>query len=266
MTSAANLSFANLSALLLSIAVVMAPHAPHVPGWAIGFCLAALLIRLVAGWQRRPLPSRGLLFSFAAVAIAGVLFSYGSIFGRDSAVTLLLAMTVLKLLEMHTQRDISVAVVLCYFLAITNFFYNQTMFTALYSIGAAWLITGTMVSLEHRATPAKFQQVVRTSGVLLAQAVPVMLILFVLFPRLEGPLWGLPRIQNSGRTGLSDQMSPGSLSRLSLSDEIAFRANFQGTTPDTKKLYWRGPVLWDFDGRTWSAGQSITLSSLRYES
>ncbi len=266
MTPVANLSFANLSAILLSIAVVMAPHAPHVPGWAVAFCLAALLIRFVAGWQRRPLPSRALLFCFAAVAIAGVLFSYGSIFGRDSAVTLLLAMTVLKLLEMHTQRDITIAVVLCYFLAITNFFYNQTMFTALYSLGAAWLITGTMVSLEHQAAPARLQQVARTSGVLLVQAVPVMLILFVLFPRLEGPLWGLPRIQNSGRTGLSDQMSPGSLSRFSLSDEIAFRANFEGDTPDTKKLYWRGPVLWDYDGRTWTAGQQITLSELRYES
>jgi transglutaminase-like putative cysteine protease len=244
----------------------MAPHAPHVPGWTVAFCLAALLIRLVAGWQRRPLPSRALLFAFAGVAIAGVLFSYGSIFGRDSAVTLLLAMTVLKLLEMHTQRDITVAVVLCYFLAITNFFYNQTMFTAVYSVAAAWLITGTMVSLEHQATPARFQQVVRTSGVLLAQAVPVMLILFVLFPRLEGPLWGLPRIENSGRTGLSDQMSPGSMSRLSLSDDIAFRVSFDGPTPDTKQLYWRGPVLWDYDGRTWKAGQRITLSDLRYQS
>jgi len=265
MNPGANLSFANLSAILLCIAAVMAPHAPHVPGWAVAFCLAALLIRFVAGWQRRPLPSRPLLFSFAAVAIAGVVFSYGSIFGRDSAVTLLLAMTVLKLLEMHSQRDITITVVLCYFLAITNFFYNQTMFTAVYSIAAAWLITGTMVSLEHRAKPARFTQVLRTSGVLLAQSVPVMLILFVLFPRIEGPLWGLPRIQNSGRTGLSDRMAPGTLSRLSLSDDIAFRVKFKGSSPDTKKLYWRGPVLWDYDGRTWTAGQQIILSSLRYE-
>ena len=161
MNPGANLSFANLSAILLCIAAVMAPHAPHVPGWAVAFCLAALLIRFVAGWQRRPLPSRPLLFAFAAVAIAGVVFSYGSIFGRDSAVTLLLAMTVLKLLEMHSQRDITITVVLCYFLAITNFFYNQTMFTAVYSLAAAWLITGTMVSLQHRAAPGQLKQIAR---------------------------------------------------------------------------------------------------------
>ncbi len=266
MSQNANLSFANLSAILLSIVVVMAPHAPHVPKWTVAFCLIALLIRVHAGWERKPLPARPLLFTFAAVAITGVLLSFGSLFGRDSAVTLLLAMTVLKLLEMRSQRDINVTVVLCYFLAITNFFYTQTIFTALYSIGAAWLITGTMVSLQHQAGPARFLQVARTSGLLLAQAVPVMLVLFVLFPRIEGPLWGLPRIQSSGRTGLSDTMSPGSLSRLSLSDEIAFRADFETPPEDAKQLYWRGPVMWDYDGRTWAAGQRITLSSFRYES
>jgi transglutaminase-like putative cysteine protease len=266
MNQSAHLSFPNLLAILLSIVVVMAPHAPHVPKWTVAFCLIALLIRLYAGLKRRPLPAKPLLFSFAAVAIGGVLFSFGSLFGRDSAITLLLAMTVLKLLEMRSQRDVTVTVVLCYFLAITNFFYTQTIFTALYSIGAAWLITGTMVSLQHRARPAKFLQVMRMSGLLLAQAVPVMLVLFLLFPRIEGPLWGLPKIQNSGRTGLSDRMSPGSLSRLSLSDEIAFRADFETPPEDAKKLYWRGPVLWDYDGRNWAAGQRIPLSSFRYDS
>ncbi len=266
MSSKANLSFANLSAILASIAIVMAPHAPHVPKWTVAFCLIGLLIRLFAGWQRRPLPSKWLMVIFALVAVGGVLFSYRTLFGRDSAVTLLLAMAVLKSLEMQSRRDITIVAVLCYFLTITNFFYTQTIFTALYSIGAAWLITATMVSLEHQTAPAQWKQVVRTSGVLLAQAVPVMLLLFVLFPRIEGPLWGLPRFENIGRTGLSDKMAPGSMSRLSLSDEIAFRVTFQTPPADPRKLYWRGPVLWDYDGRTWTAGERVSLSSFRYES
>lgn len=265
MTGKTNLSVMNLSAILLCVLVVMAPHAPHVPRWTVAFCLIGILIRLLTALQHRALPSRWLMLIFAAVAIGGVFFSYGTLFGRDSAVTLLLTMTVLKLLEMRSRRDITVAVVLCYFLAITTFFYTQTMFTALYSIGAVWLITGTMVSLEHVAVPGQFKQVARTSGVLLAQAIPVMLLLFVLFPRVEGPLWGLPRFENAGRTGLSDKMSPGSMSRLSLSDEIAFRVTFETPPPDPKQLYWRGPVLWDYDGRTWTAGQRISLSSFRYE-
>ena len=266
MTAKAGLSFPNLAAIIVSIAVVMAPHAPHTPKWTVAFCVIGLLIRLFAGWQRRPLPSRWLMVVFALVAIGGVLFSYRTLFGRDAAVTLLLAMTVLKTLEMRNRRDITVVAVLCYFLTITNFFYTQTMLTAAYSIGAAWLITATMVSLQHQTAPAQWKQVFRTSGVLLAQAVPVMVLLFVLFPRIEGPLWGLPKFEHIGRTGLSDKMAPGSMSRLSLSDEIAFRVNFETSPPDPRKLYWRGPVLWDYDGRTWTAGERVSLSSFRYES
>jgi hypothetical protein len=49
-------------------------------------------------------------------------------------------------------------------------------------------------------------------------------------------------------------MSPGSLSQLTLSDAIAFRVDFHGELPPRRALYWRGPVMWDFDGRTWRLG------------
>ena len=266
MIRGAHLSFANHAAILACVAVVMAPHASHVPTWTTVFCAIGLLVRLVGAWQRRSLPAKWILFIFAAIAVGGVLYSYRSLFGRDSAVTLLLAMTVLKLLEMRGSRDITVVVVLCYFLAITNFFYTQSILTATYSFGAVWIITATMVSLQHQAAPGRFTEIVGTSGLLLAQAIPVMLVLFILFPRIDGPLWGLPRIQHSGRSGLSDSMSPGSLSRLSLSDEIAFRATFETLPANAKQLYWRGPVFWDYDGRTWRAGQRVALSSFDFES
>ncbi len=48
-------------------------------------------------------------------------------------------------------------------------------------------------------------------------------------------------------------MTPGSLSNLILSDAVAFRVRFVGNQPLPKQLYWRGPVMWDFDGRTWTA-------------
>ena len=85
-----------------------------------------------------------------------------------------------------------------------------------------------------------------------AYALPIMLVLFVLFPRLPGPLWGLPGANTSGRSGLSDTMSPGDLTDLGLSDEIAFRVEFHERPPGPGQLYWRGPVLCNFNGRTWS--------------
>src|SRR6185436_3675487 len=75
--------------------------------------------------------------------------------------------------------------------------------------------------------------------------------LFLFFPRVQGPLWGLPQDAQAGISGLSDSMAPGTLSRLVLSDAIAFRAEFEGDPPSHARLYWRGPVLWDYDGRTW---------------
>ncbi len=89
---------------------------------------------------------------------------------------------------------------------------------------------------------------------LLGQAVPAALVLFLLFPRVQGPLWGLPQDAYSALSGLSDSMAPGSLSQLTLSDAIAFRVDFAGEMPPRRTLYWRGPVLWDFDGRTWRMG------------
>lgn len=259
------LDLRRLGAVVASVAVVMAPHALRVPTWAALFCAAVLALRVVIAWRHRQLPPRWLLFSLAIAAIAGVLISYRTLFGRDSGVVLLLAMAALKLLEMRRPRDVNVVIVLCYFIAITNFFYTQTIPTALYSIAAVWLITATLVSLQHRAPAGRLRPIMRTSGVLLMQAIPVMLLLFVLFPRVQGPLWGLPQIQDSARTGLSESMSPGSLSQLSLSDEIAFRVQFENGQPNVQQLYWRGPVMWDFDGRTWRAGQPVTLSVARYE-
>jgi transglutaminase-like putative cysteine protease len=81
--------------------------------------------------------------------------------------------------------------------------------------------------------------------------------LFLLFPRVQGPLWGVPEDAYAGITGLSDTMSPGNLAHLALSDAVAFRVEFKGEPPPSSQRYWRGPVLWDFDGRNWRMGPTI---------
>jgi transglutaminase-like putative cysteine protease len=86
------------------------------------------------------------------------------------------------------------------------------------------------------------------------QALPVMLVLFILFPRVAGPFWILPKSSHSGVTGLSNSLSLGNVSQLSLSDEIAFRVKFEGAIPPPDERYWRGPVLWWTNGRDWKTG------------
>jgi transglutaminase-like putative cysteine protease len=147
---------------------------------------------------------------------------------------------------------------LSYLLLITHFLYSQTVATAAYMLAVVWLITMTMVGFQQRAPQQAWKAALRTSGMLLTQALPLMLVMFLFFPRVQGPVWSLPHEGYAGSTGLSDTMAPGSLSNLSLSDAVAFRARFEGEPPNRARLYWRGPVLWDFDGKAWRAGQALT--------
>lgn len=238
--------------LLASLAVVLAPHATRLPAWL------TLLVVLFIGWRiavmRRRLqpPPRALLVAMVSAASGGVFLQYGTLFGREPGVALLAIMIALKLLELKSRRDAIVLVFLAYFLVITNFLYSQTLPTALLMLLAVWLVTSTMIGF-HQRQPA-FRQTASLAAQLLVQAIPLMVVLFLFFPRLPGPLWGLPRDGGQNVTGLSDSMSPGSFGQLSASADVAFRVEFSGPVPRTAELYWRGPVFWTFDGRLWTVG------------
>ena len=141
---------------------------------------------------------------------------------------LLVVMLALKLLETRVLRDAMLLIFLGYFLVITNFLYSQTIPTALYMLACIWVITTTMIGLHYARREPPLAARFRTAGILLAQSTPLMLVLFLLFPRVTGPLWGLPQDAHAGATGLSDTMTPGSLSNLILSDAVAFRVKFVG--------------------------------------
>jgi protein-glutamine gamma-glutamyltransferase len=233
-----------------SLLLVIAPHALRAPWWL------TLLTLCLYGWRfyftlnRGPLPSRWLVVGVSLVALLGVWLEYRTLFGRGPGIIMLMLFSGLKLLETRTHRDATVAAFLGYFLIITNFLYTQSIATAALMGVALFAITTTLVGFNapQRAPGANL----RTAGVLLAHAAPAALVLFLLFPRVQGPLWGLPQDAYSGITGLSDTMSPGNLASLAQSDSIVFRAEFQGEPPAPALRYWRGPVMWDFDGRTWS--------------
>jgi transglutaminase-like putative cysteine protease len=91
------------------------------------------------------------------------------------------------------------------------------------------------------------------AGRTLLYALPLAVLLFVFFPRFAGSFWSLPRGEEAV-TGLADTMSPGSIGELTTSYDIAFRARFESALPPPQQRYWRGPVLHDFDGATWSRG------------
>jgi protein-glutamine gamma-glutamyltransferase len=241
-----------LSAALLMVVV---PHMLRAPWWLTLLTLCLFTWRAYFVINRAPLPSRWLVLGVAVVGMLGLWMEYRSLFGRTPGIMLLVLFSGLKLLETRTHRDAAMASFLGYFLIITNLLYTQTIPTAVLMCGALFVLTTTLVGFNAPQRPVRAN--VRTAGLLLVHAAPLALVLFLLFPRVQGPLWGLPQDAYAGLSGLSDSMSPGNLSRLALSDATAFRAEFQGESPPHRFLYWRGPVLWDFDGRTWKAGPTV---------
>ncbi len=242
--------------LLAGLLLVAAPHALHLSVWVSVAVVALLGWRAWLAWGDRSLPPRWLLIVLAIVTTAGVIATYIPFLRRDASVALLALMMALKCLELRTLRDATVAICLGYFLIITNFLYSQTIVTALFmAIVMGWL-NATMVSLQDHRGYLTPERAVRTAGLLMVQAVPLMLALFLFFPRIQGPVFGLPQAVSTGVTGLSDNMSPGDLANLGLSDEVAFRVEFHTPPPRAAEMYWRGPVLWEFDGRTWTMGSA----------
>jgi transglutaminase-like putative cysteine protease len=249
---------------LLATGVVTAlPLVPNMPAWLSALVGLALFWRAWLARQGLALPPRWLLTLLVLASSGAVFIQFRTLFGQNPGVALLILFLALKQLEARNPRDGLTIVLLAYFLGLAQFFYGQSIVTALASAAATLSATATLISLTD-ARPRPMGQL-RRAGLLLLQAVPFMLICFVLFPRVQGPLWGLPKDAHSAQTGLDDAMAPGSISQLSQSDAIAFRVRFPGPLPERQQLYWRGPVLSEFDGRTWRPHLLSPRSRLPYE-
>jgi transglutaminase-like putative cysteine protease len=243
--------------LISALLVVVAPHLLRLPKWIAGAFILCVLWRWRRATQQSAKNHYSLLGRLSKQALTvgslGLVYAhYGTLLGRNPGVALLILLLGLKILELKDKRDYYVTAELGFFVIITNFFFSQTMIAAVYLIIGAIGLTAALIRIndhDHLSSSAR----VRLAGSLVGQAVPVALIAFVLFPRLPGPLWGLPADAYAGRTGLDDRMTPGAISRLSKSDAVAFRVKFDAALPPTKDLYWRGPVLWHTDGHTWTA-------------
>lgn len=239
--------------LLGACMLILAPHALHLPPWATAFCALLLGWR---GWltlRGRQQPARWILLPAAALAVGGVFLTYRTLFGREAGVTMLVLLLAFKLLEMRARRDFFVVVFLGFFLLLTTFFYSQTLPMALLALGGTIGLLTALLSFQYAQAMPGLAQRIGLILRMLALSAPLTLVLFVLFPRIQGPLWGLPNDASGVHTGMSETMSLDNISHLALSQDVAFRVRFSGNPPEQSQLYWRGPVLGDFDGKTWRA-------------
>ncbi|TXS95697.1 DUF3488 domain-containing protein [Parahaliea maris] len=237
--------------ILLGMAALLAPHAGRLPVWVLAVYGACAFWRLQIFRGRWRYPGRLVKFGLIGLACTGIWFSYGSLLGLEPTVALLLTAYAMKLLELARRQDAYVLLFLGYFICITEFLFTQDLLIVLYSLITVWLVTTALVAL-HQGQQRFGTTSLRQAGVMLAQAFPLMLVLFFLFPRI-GPLWTVPVKSHAARTGVSDFMRPGDISNLSKSDEVAFRVSFEGDIPARSSLYWRGLVMSRLQEGAWSS-------------
>ena len=240
----------SLTWLLVAQALVIVPHLGNLPLWVIGLWLGCAGWRVQIFRMRVGYPTRLATAGLMLAAAAGVFASRGSLVGLDAGVVLLIAAFVLKLVELRSQRDALVLILLGFFCVVTAYLFDDSLLAAAYSLLPVSALLAALIGLQQSRLAMRPWPTLRLSLGLLAQALPLMLLLFVFFPRL-GPLWALPN-PNKVLSGLSDSMAPADIAELSKSDELVFTATFNGAPPARAQLYWRALTLEHFDGRRWS--------------
>ncbi len=249
-----------LMAVLAAIVLTILPHSEHLPPWILIFGAVCL------GWAfqihrgRWNFPSLGVKTLLVVMIASSVALTFVGGLGLDSAVALFIAGLLLKPLELYNRRHAYVLIYLCYLLVGISFLYQQAILFFIYQTVTIIWILGAQVAINQGAKQSLLGSLYKAS-IIFMQAVPLMLILFVFVPRM-GPFWSNPFSAREGQTGLSDEVTPGDIARLTKSDELVFRVEFEGTRPSQADLYWRGLILDQFDGQSWR--QSIRENRVRW--
>ena len=242
--------------VLLAVLLVVLPQSLRMPAWITIIALLCIGWRLLIFFGKLNYPGRMirvLVVIFTLAVSASQIRTIG--IGLDSAASLLALGFVFKLIEMRYKRDIYVVISLSFVMAMVAFLYSQSVIVTLYIGICIGVITGAMVALNRSSMIKDSLGTSRMALKIVLQALPLTVVLFVLFPRIA-PLWAVPLQTSSDSTGVTDEMSPGDISQLGRSSDLAFRVQFEDIMPPLHEdLYWRGLVLDDFDGETWRRGR-----------
>jgi len=240
--------------LLSSIALMSLPHVLHVPAPIMAFFFSLLIWRFIAIWKPDYLPSPIIVFCLLLTGIGLLVFMHSGVFGRDAGTMVFITALGLKLLEIQTQRDLYLISFLAFIVAASQFLYLQNVFMAGYILMVSISLFATLLSINARTL--NNTQALKKSAIILMQAIPLMIVIFIFFPRVDLPRWSFLDDNNKALSGLSDSLEPGAISQLGLSGEIVFRAKFTGKLPKPGQRYWRGPVFSYTDGKRWSPSKN----------
>lgn len=243
----------------VSVAIVLAAlaNAGQVTPFALIFMLIVLVVRNVVHARRLRFPGVMLRNTLLMLGLGGVYFLTGTLVGSKAGLSLLFVLVAMKALETNSTRDFQVLCLLAWFLALCGLFFEQELVRSLYLGFVCWLIGASLIHF-HRDSHQSIRRSLRTGFSLFFQALPVMVLLFLFFPRSYGGFRFNFGHSPRGTTGMSDKLEPGSFSSLTMNQDDVFRVNFPGgRVPAISQMYWRGNVLWQGDLFRWSRGATM---------
>lgn len=249
--------------LISGVLLASLPHMIRAELWLSVAVPLLLLWRIMIQRGRVAMPGKLLRGMLLLGLVGATLYSHGTLLGPDAGVTLLVAAFALKMLEMFRLRDAYVVIILACFVLATAFLFSTGPLVTVYIGVVLVLVVAALIGINHPESGVSPWRHLRLSAKMVAQAVPLMLVFFVLVPRLP-PLWNLKVEQHQGKTGMSDSMAPGEISRLSRQNDLAFRVEFDGEVPPPSLRYWRGLTYGWFDGRRWSQAVPPALDRQEY--
>lgn len=243
--------------LLGVAALVIAPHVVQLPLWCSAFVALMLLWRTGVASTAVPRPGRAVLVLLLVLSVAAIGLNFRTLVGTEASVTLVVVLLSLKALEMHARRDIFVVFFLGFFTLLTQFLNSQSLFSVATMLLGTWGLLSILVMAHMPGSEPSIRYALLTAWKMAAWGLPVMALLFVLFPRV-GPLWAIPDEKPQARTGLSDSMPVGSVAELARDNRIAMRISFDQGAPPAEQLYFRAHVLSQFDGQQWTSDDAQT--------
>lgn len=244
--------------LLSSIGLITLPHVENVPVPIFAFFATMLIWRFVAVWKKNWLPHKIIIFLLLCSGLILMFSQYRSILGRDAGTSLFVLAMGLKLLEIRTPRDIYLVTYLAFIIASSLFLYEQSILMAAYILFVCCVLLATLVTINSEKPQTLIA--LKKSATIIAQALPIAAVLFVLFPRVEAPRWMLFKNDSQQKLGLNDTLEPGSISDLGLSPELVFRVKFKGDIPPPGQRYWRGPIYSYTDGKRWTHNSEFNIN------
>jgi transglutaminase-like putative cysteine protease len=234
--------------------LTLVPHVIQFPPWITAVVIGAMALRSFIEFYRLPLPSSTFCGILALILFGLIWVQFGTITGRSAGTAVTAGLLAIKFYEIRAPRDIALIIFSCFFVVMSALLFSQVLELFAYCLIMMWVLTAVLMRVQAGDRPEDMLlRMLGRSGLIFLQALPLTLLLFFFFPRINGPI-GLSF--NDPPIGLTDTVAPGSVSKLARDDTPAMYVSFTGNYPLPEAMYWRAIVLYQYKHGQFTTGYS----------